>query len=87
MIYLGNKLNDAAGKYFQDKKKRPLVSELLRIVETENSKRKKKSVKEVKKEKEKKKEKKETAMSIAYKRAMLDKGNKKGSLGQKGQPF
>ena len=38
-----------------------------------------------KKEKPKKKEQKETAMSIAYKRAMLDKGNKKGSLGQKGQ--
>ena len=40
-----------------------------------------------KKEKPKKKEQKETAISIAYKRAMLDKGNKKGSLGQKGQPF
>ena len=54
MIYLGNKLNDAALKYFQDKKKRPLVSELLRIVETENSKRKKKSAQEVKIEKAKK---------------------------------
>jgi hypothetical protein len=31
-----------------------------------------------KKEKPKKKEQKETAMSIAYKRAMLDKRNKKG---------
>ena len=40
-----------------------------------------------KKEKPKKKEKKETSMSIAYKRAMLDKRNKKGSLGQKGQTF
>jgi DNA mismatch repair protein MutS2 len=54
MIYLGNKLNDAALQYFQDKKKRPLVSELLRIVETENSKRKKKSTQEVKVEKAKK---------------------------------
>lgn len=54
MIYLGNKVNDAALKYFQDKKKRPLVSELLRIVETENSKRKKKSTQEVKIEKAKK---------------------------------
>lgn len=43
MIHLGNKVNKAAERYFQDKKKRPLVSELLRIVETENSKRKKKS--------------------------------------------
>ncbi|MGB5500282.1 MAG: DNA mismatch repair protein MutS [Maribacter sp.] len=48
MIYLGNKVNTAAETYFQDNKKRILVSELLRIVETENSKRKKKSVKEVK---------------------------------------
>ena len=35
-------------KYFRDKKKRPLVSELLRIVETENSKRKKQSTQESK---------------------------------------
>tara|TARA_R110002051_G_scaffold325867_1_gene432579 strand:- start:117696 stop:119885 length:2190 start_codon:yes stop_codon:yes gene_type:complete len=54
MIYLGNKVNDVALKYFQDKKKRPLVSELLRIVETENSKRQKKSVQQVKIEKQKK---------------------------------
>jgi DNA mismatch repair protein MutS2 len=54
MIYLGNKVNTAAEKYFQDKKKRNLVSELIRIVETENSKRKKQTVKEVKAQKEKK---------------------------------
>ena len=54
MIYLGNKVNTAAEKYFQDKKKRNLVSELIRIVETENSKRKKQSTKEVKAQKERK---------------------------------
>ncbi|GGW32230.1 endonuclease MutS2 [Arenibacter certesii] len=54
MIYLGNKLNTAAEKYFQDKKRRPLVSELLKIVETENSKRKKQSPKEIKVQREKK---------------------------------
>jgi DNA mismatch repair protein MutS2 len=54
MIYLGNKVNDAADKYFNDKKKRPLVSELLRIVETENSKRKKKTPKEAQQEQQKK---------------------------------
>ncbi|MBT8315144.1 MAG: DNA mismatch repair protein MutS [Maribacter sp.] len=48
MIYLGNKVNTAAERYFQDKRKRALVSELLRIVETENSKRKKKTTKEAK---------------------------------------
>ena len=43
MIRLGDKVNTVAEKYFRDNKKRPLVSELLRIVETENSKRKKKT--------------------------------------------
>lgn len=54
MIQLGNKVNTAADKYFLDNKKRVLVSELLRIVETENSKRKKKSAKEAKAERSKK---------------------------------
>ncbi|PIB23778.1 DNA mismatch repair protein MutS [Maribacter sp. 4U21] len=54
MIQLGNKVNTAADKYFQDKKKRPLVSELLRIVETENSKRKKKTAKQAKADRSKK---------------------------------
>ncbi|WP_209400512.1 DNA mismatch repair protein MutS [Pseudozobellia sp. WGM2] len=54
MIQLGNKVNKAADKYFRDKKKRPLVSEMLRIVETENSKRKKRTAKEAKAERTKK---------------------------------
>ena len=54
MIQLGNKVNVAADKYFQDKKKRLLVSELLRIVETENSKRKKKTANQAKVERSKK---------------------------------
>ncbi len=45
MIQLGNKVNTAAEKYFIDKKKRPLISEMLRIVETENSKRRKTTAK------------------------------------------
>lgn len=40
MIQLGNKVNMAAERYYLDGKKRPLISELLRLVETENSKRK-----------------------------------------------
>ena len=48
MIRLGNKVETAAEKYFRDKKKRNLVSELLRIVETENSKRKKKTTESAK---------------------------------------
>ncbi|MGC1516527.1 MAG: DNA mismatch repair protein MutS [Maribacter sp.] len=56
MIVLGNKVNVAADKYFQDNKKRPLVSELIRIVETENSKRKKKTANQAKAERAKKAE-------------------------------
>lgn len=56
MVALGNKINDIAEKYFNDRKKRPLISEFLRIVETENSKRKKKSAKQQKAEKHKKRE-------------------------------
>ncbi|MGX1930071.1 endonuclease MutS2 [Flagellimonas sp. 2504JD4-2] len=48
MIQLGDKVNTAAERYFVDNKKRPLISELLRIVETENSKRKKTTAKQTK---------------------------------------
>lgn len=48
MIQLGDKVNSAAERYFIDNKKRPLISELLRIVETENSKRKKTTAKQAK---------------------------------------
>ena len=54
MIHLGTKVDKAAETYFQNGKKRPLISELLRIVETENSKRKKKGAEEQKLEKSRK---------------------------------
>ncbi|RDY61497.1 endonuclease MutS2 [Flagellimonas nanhaiensis] len=56
MIQLGNKVNTVAERYFVDNKKRPLISELLRIVETENSKRKKTNAKKVKAKQEKQKQ-------------------------------
>ncbi|MGB1114233.1 MAG: DNA mismatch repair protein MutS, partial [Flavobacteriaceae bacterium] len=55
MIVLGNKLNEAAERFFTTNKKRPLVAELLRLVETENAKRKRKSAAVAKKEREEKK--------------------------------
>ena len=55
MIVLGNKVNDAAARYFITNKKRPLIAELLRVVEEENAKRKRKSVAEHKKEQKQKK--------------------------------
>ncbi|MGB1806393.1 MAG: endonuclease MutS2 [Flavobacteriaceae bacterium] len=55
MIVLGNKVNDLAERYFVNNKKRPLIAELLKMVETENSKRKRKTVALAKKEKAEKK--------------------------------
>lgn len=51
LIYLGQKLDDLAEKYFNNKDKKTLIGELLRTVEIENSKRKKLLPKE-KKQKE-----------------------------------
>ncbi|WP_228236046.1 endonuclease MutS2 [Allomuricauda sp. M10] len=56
MIQLGNKVNTISERYFIDNKKRPLISELLRIVETENSKRKKTSAKKAKEKQEQQKQ-------------------------------
>ena len=50
MIALGNKFNEVAENYFLNNKKRPLIAELLRLVETENAKRKRKTATEAKKE-------------------------------------
>jgi len=55
MIQLGEKVDELSERYFQDQKKRNLVSGFLRLVETENSKRKKKSVPVIKKERVEKK--------------------------------
>lgn len=54
LIYLGQKVDDVAGKYFSQKNKKELIGELLKLVEMENSKRKKATAKEIAvKEKEK----------------------------------
>ena len=55
MIQLGEKVDELSERYFQDQKKRNLVSGFLRLVETENSKRKKKSAQVIKKERVEKK--------------------------------
>lgn len=46
IIYIGQKIEDIAEKYFNNKDKKELIGEFLKIVEIENSKRKKASVKE-----------------------------------------
>jgi len=55
MIVLGNKVNELADRYFTNNKKRPLIAELLRIVETENAKRKRKTAAVSRKDREQKK--------------------------------
>ena len=46
LIYLGQKVNDISEKFFEDKKKKELMAELFRLVQIENSKRKKVSAKQ-----------------------------------------
>ena len=48
LIYLGNKINDLSEKYFNNKRKKELIAEFMKIVEIENSKRKKLTPKEKK---------------------------------------
>lgn len=56
LIYIGQKIDDLAAKYFNRKNKKELVAEFLKIIEIENSKRIKISTKEAKATNEKKKE-------------------------------
>ncbi len=46
MIYLGQKIDELNERYFNNKKKRELINEFIKIVEVENSKRKKQSAKQ-----------------------------------------
>lgn len=83
MIVLGNRLNDIADRYFDNGKKRPLIADMLRLVETENAKRKKKSAAEKRKEKEaKKKAEDETQKAIVN----IRKEKKKKKAAPKPEP-
>lgn len=53
LIYLGQKFNDISEKYFDNQKKRELMAELFKLVQIENSKRKKVSAKQKQAEKAK----------------------------------
>ena len=53
LIYLGQKVNDIAETYFENKRKRELMAELFKLVQIENSKRKKISAKQKKVQKAK----------------------------------
>lgn len=55
-IYLGQKIEDMAARYFNNKDKKAMIGEFLKMVEIENSKRKKETAKEKKAAEVKKKE-------------------------------
>ena len=74
MIVLGNKLNDLAERFFQNNKKRPLIADLLRLVESENAKRKRKNPAQAKKNREVKKE---VALEVNQKLVSIRKEKKK----------
>tara|TARA_B100000963_G_scaffold290031_1_gene259717 strand:- start:3195 stop:5354 length:2160 start_codon:yes stop_codon:yes gene_type:complete len=74
MIVLGNKLNDLAERFFQNNKKRPLIADLLRLIEAENAKRKRKTAAQAKKDRELKKE---VAKEVNHKLVSIRKEKKK----------
>lgn len=61
LIYLGQKVNDLAEGYFNNKRKRELMAELFKLVQIENSKRKKQTAKQAKAEKAKQQQVKQEA--------------------------
>lgn len=61
LIYLGQKVNDLAEGYFNNKRKRDLMAELFKLVQIENSKRKKQTAKQAKAEKAKQQQVKQEA--------------------------
>lgn len=61
LIYLGQKVNDIAESYFENKKKKVLMDELFKLVQIENSKRQKVSAKQKKAQKAKEKQVKQEA--------------------------
>ncbi|WP_411767635.1 endonuclease MutS2 [Winogradskyella sp. A3E31] len=61
LIYLGQKVNDLAEKFMDNKRKRELMGELFKLVQIENSKRKKVSAKQKRAEKAKEKQVKQEA--------------------------
>lgn len=87
LIYLGQKVNEIAEKYFENKGKRELMSELFRIVQIENSKRKKVSAKQKKILKDKEiKIKKEADKKVKVIRKKKKEAKKKEIIIEKPKP-
>ncbi|MDT0690181.1 DNA mismatch repair protein MutS [Salegentibacter sp. F188] len=80
LIYIGQKINDISEKYFVDKKKKELIGEFLKLVEIENSKRKKESAKQ---RRAKKAEEKKIQQEVAKKIEPIRKQKKEEKEKQK----
>lgn len=76
LIYMGNKVDDISEKYFNNKNKKELIGEFLKMVEIENSKRKKISAKE-KKVKEEQIKKVEEEVKVVVEKIREEKKEKK----------
>ncbi len=76
LIYIGNKIDDISEKYFNNKNKKELIGEFLKMVEIENSKRKKISAKE-KKAKEEEVKKIEEEVKVVVEKIREEKKEKK----------
>lgn len=88
LIYLGQKVNDISEKFFKDNKKRELMAELFRIVQIENSKRKKVSAKQAKAEKVKEVQiKKEAEQKVEVIRKKKKEAKKKAIPIEKPKPL
>ncbi|MCX7548076.1 DNA mismatch repair protein MutS [Xanthomarina sp. F1114] len=81
LIYLGQKLNDLSEKYFENKRKGDLLNELFKVVQVENSKRKKVSQKQKKAVKNKEKQvKQEAEKKVEVIRKKKKEAKKKAAL-------
>ena len=88
LIYLGQKVNDLADKFQNNNKKRELMSELFRLVQIENSKRKKVSVKQKRVEKAKEKQvKQEAEKKVEVIRKKKKEAKKKAVVIEKPKPI
>jgi DNA mismatch repair protein MutS2 len=84
LIYLGNKINAISEKYFDNKRKKELVAEFMKIVEVENSKRKKVSIKQKKVIKAKQHQ---TKQEVEKKVAVIRKKKKAAKIKRAKQPI
>ncbi|RYH74496.1 DNA mismatch repair protein MutS [Flavobacteriaceae bacterium 144Ye] len=88
LIYLGQKVNELAEGYFENKRKRQLMDELFKLVQIENSKRKKISAKQKRAEKNKEQQvKKEVEKKVNVIRQKKKAAKKKEVVVEKPKPI